>query len=100
MPGKWRMDYLRLGSRYASKHAQNREQPGTRSHFNSVIRKVSPKRWKNCGGIRLKSKNLTFLVLRWAGEEQIRGCLTDQGTLELTRKRLKKKNMKENVENR
>lgn len=77
MPGKCRMDYLRLGSGYASKHAQNLEQPGTRSLFNSVIRKVFPKRWKHCGGIRLKFKNLTFVVLRWAGEEQIL-CLSNR----------------------
>lgn len=51
------MEYLGLGSRYGSKHEQNLEQPGENSHFDSMIKKVFSKRWKNGGGIRLKNKN-------------------------------------------
>lgn len=71
MPGKSRMEYLWLGSGYGSKHEQNLEQPGENSHFESMVKKFFSKRWKNCGGVKLKSKNLTLGVLRWADGKQI-----------------------------
>lgn len=71
MPGKSRMEYLWLGSGHGSKQEQNLEQPGENSHFDSMIKQVFSKRWKNCGGVKLKSKNLTLGVLRWADGKQI-----------------------------
>lgn len=71
MPGKSRTEYLGLGSGYGSKHEQNLEQPGENSHFDSMIKKVFSKRWKNWGGVRLKNKNSTLGVLRWTDGKQI-----------------------------